>query len=162
MIVRSLLVALAAAFAGWLRWLLRRPKRVAHALIVSPPDHTTVDETTGAVRSVQSADLIIPAESIQEIWAPRDLVRLARTYWRFLTRATLGIVQIDYQEDGRQVKAFGLIPLLTFHAPEYEMSTDRGIVSLMALFSTVYSESVRFFLRSSRTRSKMMIVSLRE
>ena len=128
MIVRVLLVAAAAGFGGWLRWLLRRPRRVAHALIVSPPDHTTVDETTGAVRSVQSADLIIPAESLQEIWAPRDLERLARTYWRFLTRATLGIVQIDYQEDGRQVKAFGLIPLLTFRAPEYEMDVDRGIV----------------------------------
>ena len=126
--VRSLLVALVVGVAGWIRWLLHRPKRVAHALIVSPPDHTTVDETTGAVRSVQSADLIIPAESLQEIWAPRDLERLARTYWRFLTRATLGIVQIDYQEDGRQVKAFGLIPLLTFRAPEYEMSVDRGIV----------------------------------
>ena len=128
MIVRALLVALAAGLAGWIRWLLRRPKRVAHALIVSPPDHTTVDESTGAVRSVQSADLIIPADSLQEIWAPRDLERLARTYWRFLTRATAGIVQIDYQEDGRQVKAFGLIPLLTFRAPEYEMDVDRGIV----------------------------------
>lgn len=128
MIFRALVVAVAAGLAGWLRWLVGRPRRVAHALIVSPPDHTTVDEATGAVRSAQAADLIIPADSLQAIWAPRDLERLARTYWRFLTRATLGAVQIDYQEDGRQVKAFGLIPLLTFAAPEYEMSQDRGIV----------------------------------
>ncbi len=56
------------------------------------------------------------------------LERLARTYWRWLSRATLGIVRVDYQPHARQVKALGLIPLLTFQEPEYEMDAQRGIV----------------------------------
>jgi hypothetical protein len=127
-LLRSLGLAALAAVAGWVGWLRRRPPRVAHALIVSPPDHTGMDERTGAVRSAQSADLILPTEALDGIWTPRDLERLARTYWRFLSRVTLGTIQVDYTGDGRQVKALGLIPLLTFRAPEYWMSDERGIV----------------------------------
>jgi hypothetical protein len=121
------LAALAALVAGAVAALLRRPRPVAHALIVTAEDHTVFDGECG-VRSVQEADLILPTEALDEIWTPRHLERLARTYWRWLTRATLGIVQVDYQEDGRQVKALGLVPLLTFQAPEYEMDGERGIV----------------------------------
>jgi hypothetical protein len=110
-----------------LRWLARRPRRVAHALIVTAEDHTTYDRD-GGVRSVQEADLILPTEALDSIWTPMHLERLARTYWRWLSRTTLGVVQVDYSETGRQVKALGLIPLLTFQAPEYEMNETRGIV----------------------------------
>ena len=119
--------ALATAVALGLAYLVNRPKRVGHALIVTAPEHTTQDEH-GGVRSVQEADLILPDAEVERIWNPRHLERLARTYWRFLTRATLGIVRIDYEAQGRQVKAFGLIPLLTFKEPEYEMDAQRGIV----------------------------------
>ncbi len=121
--IRSALAALGTLVA----WLARRPKPVAHALIVTGEDHTTYAQD-GAVRSVQAADLILPTEALDSIWSPRHLERLARTYWRWLTRATLGFVQVDYEQEGRQVKALGLIPLLTFQAPEYEMSDTRGIV----------------------------------
>jgi hypothetical protein len=116
-----------AAMAAVIAWLLGRPQPVAHALIVSAPDHTVYDPECG-VRSVQAADLILPSEALDAIWDPMHLERLARTYWRWLSRATLGIVQVDYQAHGRQVKALGLVPLLTFKEPEYEMSADRGIV----------------------------------
>ena len=118
------LATLATAF---LAWLLNRPKRVAHTLIVTGPEHTVIDDACG-VRSVQEADLILSDEEAAQIWNPRHLERLARTYWRFLSRATLWMVRVDYQEDGRQVKLFGLIPLLTFRAPEYEMDATHGIV----------------------------------
>jgi len=121
----SLAAAVAVVAAVWRK--LTLPKPVAHALIVTPEDHTVYDGEYG-VRSVQEADLILPTEALDEIWNPMHLERLARTYWRWLTRATLGLVQIDYHEDGRQVKALGLIPLLTFQAPEYEMNDQRGIV----------------------------------
>ena len=123
-LVAGAAVAGAATFG---RWLARRPKRVAHALIVSARDHTVYDPERG-VRSVQAADLILPTEALDEIWTPRHIERLARTYWRFLTRVTLGTMQVDYQENSRQVKLLGLVPMLTFQAPEYEMSADRGIV----------------------------------
>src|SRR5919206_247889 len=52
-------------------------------------DATTVDQRTGAVRSIQSAEVTLPADRIEAMWTPMYLERLARTYWRFLTRATL-------------------------------------------------------------------------
>ena len=106
----------------------RRRQRVAQALIVSPPEHTRIDPSTGAVTSIQSADLVMPDEALDAIWTPMHLERLARTYWRFLSRVTLHIIQVKYREDGRDVKLFGLIPLLTFEKPEYEMDGTRGIV----------------------------------
>ncbi len=118
------LVALAFVFV---RQILNRRKQVAHALIVTPSEHTTTDDA-GAVRSVQCADLLLPDEAIEAIWDPMHLERLARTYWRFLTRATLWTVRVHYREDGRDIKFLGLIPLLSFQAPEYEMSGTRGIV----------------------------------
>ena len=121
------LAALAGALGLLVRWAIRRPKPVAHALIVSAPDHTVYDPELG-VRSVQAADLILPTEALDGIWSPEYLERLARTYWRWLTKATLGFVQVDYQPHARQVKALGLVPLLTFKEPEYEMDADRGIV----------------------------------
>lgn len=120
-------LALLGALGAVGAWLLGRPKPVAHALIVSAPDHTVFDPECG-VRSVQAADLILPTDALDAIWAPAYLERLARTYWRWLTRATLGFVRVDYQERGRQVKALGLIPLITFKEPEYEMSGERGVV----------------------------------
>ncbi len=125
MIYVAALGVLAAVLA---RLFTRRRKRVAEALIVSPPEHTTIDPQTGAVTSIQSADLVMPYEALEAIWSPMHLERLARTYWRFLSRVTLGTIQVKYREDGRDVKLFGLIPLLTFEKPEYEMDAERGIV----------------------------------
>ena len=121
----ALVIAGGAATA---RFFARRTKRVGRALIVSPPEHTTIDPDTGAVTSVQCADLILPQSELDAIWSPMHLERLARTYWRFLSRVTLELIQVKYREDGRDVKLFGLIPLLTFEKPEYEMDEERGIV----------------------------------
>jgi hypothetical protein len=119
--------AVTAALGAFVVYLVRRPKRVAHALIVTADEHTVYDGECG-VRSVQEADLILPDAELERIWNPMHLERLARTYWRWLTRATFWTVRIDYQPHGRQVKLFGLIPLLTFQEPEYEMDAERGIV----------------------------------
>jgi hypothetical protein len=124
-----LLLAL-AALAGWLRG-----RRGAGA----PPqergeirhleDSTSVDSSTGAVRSVQRADLLIGESALQAIWTPTHLERLARTYWRFLTRVTLGVIRVQYTETERSVVLlFRPFKLLTFHAPEYEMNPTRGLV----------------------------------
>ena len=58
-----------------------------------------------------------------------DLKRLARTYWRFLTRVTLGLIRVKYTEGERSVVLlFRPLRLLTFRAPEYEMDEHRGLV----------------------------------
>jgi hypothetical protein len=128
MIYAGVVAAVAAVLALAARVFARRRKQVGEALIVSPPEHTRIDPSTGAVTSVQCADLVLPEETVEAIWSPMHLERLARTYWRFLSRVTLHMIQVKYREDGRDVKLFGLIPLLTFHAPEYEMDGERGIV----------------------------------
>jgi hypothetical protein len=92
-------------------------------------DSTTMDPVTGAVRSVQSAEVVLPADRIDALWTPGYLERLARTYWRFLTRATLGFVRVFYTDRERSVcLLFRRFRLLTFHAPEYEMDDSRGVV----------------------------------
>jgi hypothetical protein len=121
------LTALFGLVAG-ARRLLNRSKRVGVATIVDPDEHTRVDPE-GAVHSTQAADLTLPVQVVEEIWDPHHLERLARTYWRFLSRATLGIVRVKYSEAGRDVVALTKpFTLLTFHAPEYEMDDDVGIV----------------------------------
>jgi hypothetical protein len=127
----AILAAAAAAAAAWfagVRRLLNRSKQVARAVIVDPEEHTTID-ADGAVRSVQAADITVPTELLDEIWLPESLERLARTYWRFLSRCTLGLIRVRYRGDGRDVVLLGRpFVLLSFHAPEYEMRADRGIV----------------------------------
>jgi hypothetical protein len=118
------------AAASWLV-LNRRPRgdRPEQVVIVDLEDATSLDTETGAVRSVQKADLIIEESVLDEIWTPANLERLARTYWRFLTRVTLGLIRVDYTETGRSVVL--LTPpfrLLTFQAPEYELDPARGLV----------------------------------
>lgn len=120
--------ALALAWFAGVRRLLNRDKRVAHAVIADPEEHTTMD-AQGAVRSVQGADLTLPPDALEEIWSPMQIERLARTYWRFLTRCTLGLIRIKYDEDERAVVLLTRpFVLLRFHAPEYEMDADRAIV----------------------------------
>lgn len=98
------------------------------ATILNLGDETTMD-ANGAVRSVQAADLVVPSEQAAELWSPRQLENLARTYWRFLTRVTLGLIRVKYADDGRYVcLLFRPFVLLSFQPPEYEMDADRGIV----------------------------------
>jgi hypothetical protein len=108
------------------RWRMAHP---AKALIVDLVDSTSLDRETGAVRSVQRADLLIEESAVRAIWTPMHLERLARTYWRFLTRVTLGLIRVSYGEDERSVVLITRpFRLLTFQAPEYEMDSTRGMV----------------------------------
>jgi hypothetical protein len=108
----------------------RRARRGADgATVANLGDTTTLDYDTGAVRSVQRADLLLDADALAEIWTPAHLERLARTYWRFLTRVTLGLIQVRYTERERYVVLLiSPLKLLTFQAPEYEMTATRGMV----------------------------------
>ncbi len=100
------------------------------ARIANLRDSSSVDERTGAVRSVQTADLLLSEEAVRGLWGPEYLERLARTYWRFLTRVTLGLIRVRYTERERfVVLLFRPLKLLTFLAPEYELDADRGVVS---------------------------------
>jgi hypothetical protein len=85
---------------------------------------------TGAVASVQEADVTMPSDLIADLWRPEYLERLARAYWAWLTRVTLGLIRVVYAPDSRQVVLLSRrLPLLTFHVPEYETEADRGQVT---------------------------------
>ena len=99
------------------------------ATIANLEDDTSEDERTGAVRSVQAADVYLPEDALRQIWTPLHLERLARTYWRFLSRVTLGLIRVRYTERERfVVLLLPALKLLTFRAPEYEMDAQRGVV----------------------------------
>ncbi len=91
-------------------------------------DQSSTDADTGAVRSVQSAELCLPAQALAEMWSPLYLERLARTYWRFLTRVMLGLVRVRYTERERFLVGVGRLKLIAFRAPEYELEADHGVV----------------------------------
>ena len=81
------------------------------------------------MRSVQTGELTLPAEALEQLWSPMQLERLARTYWRFLSRCTLGLIRVDYGEAQRTVVLLRRpLRLLRFKAPEYAMDAERGIV----------------------------------
>ena len=109
---------------------LRSARRTGRAIarIQNLIDETAVDDN-GAVRSIQGADVVLPADELDKLWVPENLERLARTYWRFLTRVTLGIIRVKYTERERYVCVlFRPFVLLSFQAPEYELDPDRGVV----------------------------------
>jgi hypothetical protein len=84
---------------------------------------------TGAVASVQEAEVRLPPELLDELWKPEYLERLARAYWRYLNRVTLGLVRIVYGPDYRAAVLLSRrLPLLRFQAPKYETGPGWGQV----------------------------------
>src|SRR5438309_2359390 len=125
-------VALAGLASGTLNSRLRRRRgrSAAQAVICDPPGGVShEDSRTGAIRSVQAADIFLPTRALEELWSPMYLERLARTYWRFLSRVTLGLIRVRYTERERFVVLLVRpLKLLTFRAPEYEVDPMRGLV----------------------------------
>ncbi len=119
---------LSAAAAIFRRQRRRRRRRPAQSVIVSPRKSTVI-QRDGAVRSVQSAVLTMNATDLERIWTPANLENLARTYWRFLSRVTLGFIRVKYTADSRLVVLLGRpLTLLRFGAPEYTIEDDHGAV----------------------------------
>jgi hypothetical protein len=97
-------------------------------VIADPEQHTTMD-ASGAVRSIQAADITMPTDEVLAIWSPMYLERLARTYWKYLSRVTLGLIRVEYTAAERAVVLLHRpLVLLRFKAPEYEIGEGRGIV----------------------------------
>ena len=57
----------------------------------------------GSITSKQVAEVTLPAEELERLWTPDNLERLARTYWRFLSRISLGLLRVLYTEDTREI-----------------------------------------------------------
>jgi len=82
------------------------------------------------VTTKQAAEVTLPRGELDRIWSPEYLERLARTYWRFLTRVSLGLVRVLYSEDAREIALVGRpFVLLRFHPPDYEADEDSATVT---------------------------------
>jgi hypothetical protein len=125
----SEVLVLLAAFAALIVARQRRHRRLpARAVIISPRKSTTIS-ADGAVRSVQSAEITMAKTELDRLWTPTNLENLARTYWRFLTRVTLGLIRVTYATNERSVVFLTRpLTLLRFRAPEYTMEPDHGKV----------------------------------
>jgi hypothetical protein len=105
----------------------RRRARARVKLLSSPSPAAAAGEGLG---SKQVAEVTLPRAELDRIWTPEYLERLARTYWLFLTRVSLGLLRVRYTPDAREVVLL-LRPLvlLRFRPPKYEMAADGGTVT---------------------------------
>ena len=119
----ALAVSLIAAY------LRRRRARFPAQTVIVSPQRSTVVSGDGRVRSVQSADLTL-LQATSSGCGNANLENLARTYWRFLSRVTLGLIRVVYGDDERSVVLLGRpLTLLRFGKPEYTIEDDHGKVA---------------------------------
>jgi hypothetical protein len=98
-------------------------------VVISDLDDHTVMDSRGSVRSIQAATVTTPEGELDAIWTPTYLERLARTYWKFLSRVSLGLIRVEYTPSERRVVLLRRpFVLLRFRAPEYTIGDGRGIV----------------------------------
>lgn len=70
------------------------------------------------------------AETFERFWRPQTLERLARGYWRYLNRISLGLLRVAYTESSRSVVlASRHLVLLRFRAPRFETGPGFGRVT---------------------------------
>ena len=106
----------------------RTRREVARVKIVATPTGSSTED--GSVTTKQIADVTLPRSDLDRLWSPEYLERLARTYWVFLSRFTLGLIRVIYTERGREVVLLRRpFRLLTFEPPEYETTPTRGTVT---------------------------------
>lgn len=102
-------------------------RRAPDVSIIQPAERVRV-RPTGAVGSVQEAEIVVDRERLDDIWTADNLELMARGYWAWLRRISLGIIRVRYGYDSRTVTAFGRIPLLRFGRPRYGASDGLGSV----------------------------------
>jgi len=84
----------------------------------------------GGLTTVQCAEITLPQTELDGIWSPEYLERLARTYWLWIGRISLGLLRVLYTATAREVvlrrRPF---VLLRFFAPEYDVRQEGGTVT---------------------------------
>ena len=112
------------------RRLIRRHRQARARVTIVREERHSPASPDGSVTTKQVADVTLPRAELDRIWSPAYLERLARTYWRFLTRVSGGLLRVLYSDDAREVVLLTRpFVLLRFHAPEYEAAGDRGAVT---------------------------------
>jgi hypothetical protein len=111
------------------RGLVQRRRRArARVKIIEMPESGHAPD--GSITSREVAVVSVSRSELERMWSPEYLERLARTYWRFLTRVSLGLLRVVYGPDSREIVLLTRpFVLLRFRKPEYEIDTDAGTVT---------------------------------
>ena len=107
---------------------MTKTRDLARVKLINSPESEW--EPGGPVTSKQEAELTLPRRELDRIWNAEYLERLARTYWRWLSKISLGLLRVVYTPTTRRI-VFLTPPftLLRFKAPEYETTADCGVVT---------------------------------
>jgi len=99
----------------------------ARVEIVREPE--TASPTDGSTQSRQVASVTVRRPELERLWKRENLERLARAYWAYLSRISLGLLRVVYSDSSRTVVLLSRrLVLLRFHAPEYEFAAASGAV----------------------------------
>jgi hypothetical protein len=110
------------------RLLERRRRALARVHIVKVPQPGYAPD--GSIGSKQVAEVTMPKAELERIWSAEHLERLARTYWRFLKRFSLGLLRVLYTPTSSEVVVLTRpFVLLRFRAPRYDVAPDGGTVT---------------------------------
>ena len=110
------------------RVVARERRALARVKIVDVPQSGHAPD--GSVTTKQTAEVTLPRTELERMWTPEYLERLASTYWRFLTRVSLGLLRVLYSEHAREIVLLTRpFVLLRFYEPEYEAAADSGSVT---------------------------------
>jgi hypothetical protein len=105
-------------------------RRRARARVKLIPERRSRSGPGGDIGSKQVAEVTLPREELDRVWSAEYLERLARTYWRFLTRISLGVLRVQYTENSREVVLLTRpFVLLRFGAPRYDFDLEGGTVT---------------------------------
>ena len=108
----------------------RRWRRRRRRALVELHESESSREPDGGFSSWQVAELSVRRKEIEPLWGPEHLERLARTYWVYLNRTSLGLLRVVYGPGTRKIVVLDpRIVLLAFRAPEYELAPTRGTVT---------------------------------
>ena len=94
------------------------------AVLVSSSEETLLQPGC-AVRSLQHAELTVPAGALERYWSAGGLACLARTYWSPIRRRFRRVLRLIGGENGpRLVLAFAPLTLIRFGPPRLALGVD--------------------------------------
>lgn len=109
---------------------MSKPAEQSATVTILPDPEEGPVTPSGPLRSVQEAELTLPAQELERLWNQTTLERLARAYWRYLGKISLGLLKVGYSASGRfVVLGWRRLVLLRFRPPVFDTGPGYGRVT---------------------------------